>query len=232
MNTFTRIGFASLLLGGCVNHAVIAGDRDADPDGREGGSGLHVEGTIAGQNSVPNAARAADYETRFQLALYVDGMPATNAVVTVTSAGGRLVLVRSGGSYVGTQQGYYGTYSLAVRAGPVDMQDVSLAGPELHVFRAPPPGSTQRAGVALPIAWEPSDAPTATIESRHLPETPIMDTGTYTLPASAVFADPGQLVDDRVRVRRSAELPIPEASFDSVVKIEVRNELEFAVDGR
>jgi len=215
--------------------ADIASDGVTPPDDspdNDAATSIRVEGTLAAENEESNAQSAMAFETRVMLHLDRHGTPYTNATVMLTGASGSVTLALSGGAFVGSLRGYDATYTLDIVGEGVSLHGAVLRGPAFHVFTAPSEGDTHVANTALIVRWSPSGAQAATIETAGMSEMPIPDTGSYSVPASALTGEPGQLEADRARVRRSSAVPVPGATTDSSITFEVRNDIGFVVDGR
>lgn len=201
------------------------------PEHEDAGTQLRVEGTLAAENEASNAQSAMAFETRVMLHLERQGAVYSNATVTLTGASGTVTLALSGGAFVGSLRGYDANYTLDV-VGEGESLHAALHGPAFHVFTAPQDGETRLADTPMTVSWSPAGAQAATIETTRLSEMPIADTGSYTIPGSALIGEAGQLELDRVRVRRRSAVPVPGASTDSAITFEVRNDVGFIVDAR
>jgi hypothetical protein len=199
-----------------------------------GGSGtLRVEASVSASEAVDNANSSTGFSTGFSVRVYRAGAPLSGARVMVTSPAGMLTLPESSeaGRYRGEQGGYHRTYALAVDLG-ADRLDAQLVGPPAHAFTSPVARIVHPAGEPLMVAWSPMGAPAASIETREMDDTATPDDGAYTIPGSFLVGRPGELRDDRIRVRRAEEIALAGGTPGSTLSVSVRNQLTFDIDGR
>lgn len=250
----------STMVPACLNPAVLASTADAADEARDGGrditegsdggdghgdlddhvgppgdgsaTNLHVDGTFEAMNSSDNAQDAAGFETRVTLRIGRVGGPIGDAMVSVTGDGVTTSLAQIGGTFVGSIHGYAASYVLDIAGDGFAARGLALAGPAAHAFSVPTSGQTVRAGAALPVAWAPSGAQAATIETDAMPETAVVDSGGYTVAGSALPGEPGRVDPDRIRVRRRSLVNVPGVQDGSTVEFEVRNDVGIMVDAR
>jgi hypothetical protein len=217
-------------------------DADAEPesdaadgsvDATDSGTvDLYVEGSFEATNNASDARTAAAFDTRVTLHLMRGGSSIDDAVITVHGATQTATLVRVSGAFVGSLRDYDGSYTLDLTADHVTLTGIPLAGPAFHTFTAPMDGETLVSGTPLDVVWSPSGALGATIATENLPETVIPDTGSYTIPGSALVGEAGHLDADRVRVRRRALVTVPGLAPGSSVDFEVSNDVGLQIDAR
>jgi hypothetical protein len=133
---------------------------------------------------------------------------------------------------VGSLHSYDGSYTLDISGDGIALSGTALVGPAFHVIGAPLDDEVRPANTPLTVTWMPSGAQAATIETSHIPETSIPDTGSYTVPATALPGEVGMQEQDRVRVRRRSTVPVTGASTDSAIVFDVRNDVDFFVSAR
>jgi hypothetical protein len=191
---------------------------------------LLVAASITAVESMDNATTTMDFGTDFIIGVMRAGHPVAGAQVTVTSPLGSLTLAeRSPGSYAAHQTGYADTYGLSIVADTDHIDGAALSGPPFHVFSAPTFGQVVMAGQPLAVAWSPSGAQSATVQTRDYPERPIPDSGTTTVPGAAIIGSPGRTVDDRVSIRRANQLALAGGAMGSTLSVSVRNSQRFRV---
>ncbi len=231
------VAVATLLFGSCcsacLQDAIIARGRDgavtdaALADAPSGG--LLVEGEL-----IANFERDEDEpesEVRCSVRVSRGGAAVTDAIVTLESSGAPLALSLRDGQFSGSQTGYSAGYTLVVRTGGEEVR-APLSGLSAHRIAAPSNGETVRAAAPLTVRWNPSAAAEATIEAARFSETPVVDTGSFTIPASALGGEAGRVIEERVRVRRSATVALPNFALGSRVRVIVSRENRFSLDAR
>lgn len=237
-----------LAMPGCVSDHVVAtfGDGAAAGDGSaptgdaqlpSGGSGtqsLRVDATISASEERDNASSPADF--RAELTVDVkrgDGSAVTDAQVVISSDGGEVTLTHTGGGrYEGSQNGYWRAYGLRVIAGSERVEGVRGVGPAIHTFDAPLPTTVHPAGTPLEVRWQPAGgADETTLETDDLARQAVSDTGSFSVPASALTGKAGEDEEDRVRLRRSTVQPIDGGLAGSDLTVRLRNEVTFTVRG-
>jgi hypothetical protein len=224
---------------GCAQDAVIARERDgATSDGastRPDGalSATLVTGEFIASLERDEASGEDRGETRFALRASVAGRALTEARVTVESALGLVSLSSSGGQFTGSQRGYADAYTLviAVNAEGAELRQV-VRGPVAHRIELPMEGARVRASTALEVRWAPFGAAEASIETERMAETPVSDTGMFTVPAAALVGEVGRESEDRVRVRRTGVVVLDGAAAGSSVRVSVRRDARFVIEPR
>lgn len=223
-----------VMAGGCSPTAVLArddGDGGSRNDGSSSGTNagtLVVHAEIEVSNTEDNAQQPQQFETRFLVTVSRNAQTVSDAVVSVEAGGRTVPLMFVSGSYQGRQEGYAMNYTFRVRAGREDLVS-TITGPAVHSFLSPLSGTRVRAGQPLEVRWSPAGAMQATLETRQLAEMSIPDTGSFTIPM--LTGQPGQVREDQVRVRRRTMAPFLGAAEGSLVRVEVRNEVDFMIDG-
>jgi hypothetical protein len=226
---------SALALGACVQDAVLARARDgAGSDAADDGArdGLpRVEGDIIASVEVESAGLEPSVEVRFSLRVSVEGGALSDASVSVESSLGTVTLSPSDGRFIGAQRGYAQRYALVLRAQGREWR-ASLSGPAAHRVEQPAPGQRVRAGAPLAVRWSPSGAAEASVETEQLSETPVADTGSFEVPASALAGASDRSTEDRVRVTRVDTAALAGFGAGSRLRVVVRYESPFVIEPR
>jgi hypothetical protein len=220
----------------CLAFTVVACGGDLDPgSGNDPGSGtrtLYVDGDIEATPLITNASRAADFQTRFDVAVRKNSIAVTTGTVTVSSNGGTVALTFDAGEdrWRGTQAGYHEVYELNVVSGDDSVDGVRVDGPALHYFTAPLPGAGVDATLPLTVRWQRDEAASvASFETDQIGELEIADTGSYSVPVGGLKSDRDQATDERLRLDRSARVTPAGAIADSSLRVEIRNQIDILV---
>lgn len=198
-----------------------------------GGTGtLQVIANVTALNSVNNAMTTTQFGTAMVVRVTRAGAPVTDAVVTITSSCGNTTVAPTGdvvrdGSYRATQNGYCRTYTLDVVAGSDRVVGATVVGPEPHIFASPVVGTSHNVANALRVQWSPGGAGSATIETRDLNETAIMDNGAYEIPGASLRSRAGRMEDERVRVNRRNQVMLNGGAAGSLFGVTVSNGVDF-----
>jgi hypothetical protein len=193
---------------------------------------LFVDADIEASPEVPNAARAADFSTSFEVRITRDGVDVTTGAVTIDSDGGGVALVfdATDSRWHGDQIGYHGGYALAVAADADTVDGVVLNGPGFHTFTSPASGATVDAAVDLEVRWDRGATATrAELGTRETDRITIDDTGSYTVPALALRHAPDQVEEEELELRRSTRIAPAGAVAGSELRVEVRNSIAILV---
>lgn len=214
---------------GCLQDAIVARGRDAQTDAVDGErrerSALKVEGEVVA--SLGTDGVSGDTQVRFAVRVTRSG-ESTTAQVFVESTLGTVELSERDGQYVGSQSEYATRYALRVVMDGVEVRS-AFVGPAAHSITQPAARSMVTANTALAVAWAPTGATEATVETEDFAETPVRDTGAFSVPASAIVGEAGRESDDRVRVRRTDTVTLPEFAEESRVRVSVVRENRFTV---
>jgi hypothetical protein len=231
-STIEHTAVASLLVGlgfsSCLQDAVIARPRDGGSDAAAR-SPLRVEGELIA--SFERDEGEPEAEVRCSLRLTLAGEPVSDARVTLESDSGALELTENNGQFSGSQTGYFARYTLVVRARATEFR-AAFSALAPHRIEAPIDGVTLRASAPLSVRWSPSGAPEATIEAARYAETPIADTGAYTIPAAALVGEAGRVTEERARIRRAQSIPLSEFADASRLRVIVVRGARFSLDAR
>lgn len=216
----------------CLHDAIIARGRDASSDVSDDDGGpvetVKIEGDIIANFEAES--EASEGEVRCSLRLSRAGQPVTDAAVSLESTAAPITLALRDGQYSGSQTGYATQYAVVVRVDGVELR-APLVGPVLHNIDAPRSNDVVRANTALTVRWSPFGAAEATIEAARFSETPVPDTGSFVIPATAITAMPGRVTEERIRVRR-AESFVPSGFADgSRIRVVVVRDGRFSIDG-
>lgn len=197
------------------------------------GSGtLRVDAEVSVTNMIDNATLPSQFRTELSVRVEKAGAEVRGAVVTLGTGPGELVLVEDGqnnGRYKGSENGYGARYSLSVRIGDDYVEGITLDGPDVHSFDAPAIGAQVPAGQPLEVRWSPSGADSARLDTKELDDVSISDTGSYSVPGTALKGDNGKPVEDRVRLTRQSTVTITGGTAGSSLEVSLRNELPFLV---
>jgi hypothetical protein len=216
--------------------AVSGGCGEDDLDvGSSSGSGsntLRVDATIEVINRSPNAARSSDYDTQVDVEVRMGGSGVSDAVVMVETALGTIELTEANsGEYRGSQSGYARVFQLSVDAGDDYLRDVSVTGPEIHVFAEPNQGGEQPANTPMVVRWSPSGADRAEVSVAEMDLTVISDTGEYTVLGQHLEAEAGDVEEEVIELWRTSALTPSGTTTGSEVSVTVRNTLDIFVVG-
>jgi hypothetical protein len=247
-----RIVLVALGMSACVQDVVLARPRDVDAAATDADTDADTVGTDADTDSeardvavigpVVTGALIATFdraeesepdrgETRFSFRWIDPGRAGSAGRLTVESSAGVAELPLTDGQYTGAQRGYADVYTLVMAyEGAVERYTVRSLRP--HRIEAPSLGARVRPATPLEVRWEPAGAPSATLASNGLPETPVRDTGRFVLPATALMGAIGRSTEDTVRVRRAADVTVLGAAPGSTVRVVVLRASPFVVDPR
>lgn len=231
MSVGRRLSVLILCVGAsaCVQDAIVARGRDAQTDASDGSlrerSAIKIEGEVLA--SLGTDGVSGDTQVRFAMRLSRSGSSAT-AQVFVESTAGNVELAERDGQYVGSQSEYAGRYVLRVVADGVEVR-AAFAGPAAHLISQPAARAIVSPNTALSVTWAPSGASEATVETEDFAETPVRDTGAFSVPAAAIVGEMGRESEDRVRVRRTDTVPLVEFAEESRVRVSVVRENRFTV---
>jgi hypothetical protein len=229
-----RAALCAALFSACVQDVVLARPRAAEdaavsvPDAAS--ADPLVTGSIIATFDRPEESELDRVETRFSLQ-WIEPGAEVGGRSSVESPLGTVELALVDGQYVGAQRGYAEAYTL-VMAREGGSARCTLRGPRAHRIDEPSSGARVRPAGALEVRWSPSGAPSATIASNGLPETPVSDSGRFVVPASALPGAFGRATEDRVRVRRAADVPVQGASTASTVRVMLVRSAPFVIEPR
>lgn len=201
--------------------------------GNDPGTGtgtLRIEGRISADSDRPNAERATDFTTDFEVRVQLNGVTVTTGEVTVTSASGTYPLTydaQNSNDWVGRAPGYDEVYILDVVSGANEVTGVRVDGPDIHTFSAPLMGATVDSTLPLALAWDRRQAAdTATLDVPELDTIAIIDSRTYDLSAGALKASRDQAETNELRLRRANRVIPTGAIVGSELSVSVRNEID------
>jgi hypothetical protein len=201
-------------------------------DGGSGSGTFSVDANVSATDRITNATDGADFDVDFSVRLTKNGNAVHGATVTIDSGNGQVALVENNqnGHYDGAQSGYAGTYHLSAVLGDDKVEGVILSGPGAHHFATPSVGDQHVYGQPLDIAWSPTGAQSAVLETNEIDHTAITDNGSYTIPASGLKKpDPGKTEDERIRITRSNSVALSGAVAGSTLSVSVRNEVTLLI---
>jgi len=211
---------------------------EGDGDDQGSGSGtLQVECNIIAENPTSNSDEASQFAVHYRVVLTKDGQPVSDAFVSVfPDGGGEVVLAEVDGTpgrYEADGVGYRGRYRLEIHKGSDYVEGVVLTGPDIHVFTSPVTGAQVPGDQDLEVRWSRQEqAPVASILTKRLGDTPIQDTGEYTLSSSylEVGQGPGDPPSDNfIQIDRSTTLVPAGGAANSMVTVTVKNRVDFTV---
>ena len=221
-----------VVLAGALLGLACGRPGDDDDDGNNPGSGsetLYLEVEVDAENTVINAQSADQFSTDFSVDVLKDNQPFTGAVVTITTAQGPVTLTENPpGLYTGSLLGYAQVFRLDVDGGADFISGVQLTGPAPHTFTAPV-GTVSPPNTDLDVQWEPAGASQAEIETNEMSPTGVEDTGLYTIPATFVVGEQGEIVDDEVILRRTEQVLIAGGLTGSHMDVTVENRLTLSI---
>lgn len=154
--------------------------------------------------------------------------PISGATVTIQNGAlGTINLLESGqatGDYVATRNSFApGDYRLDVISGTDNVRGVVIGGMAAHVITSPAANDTVPANAPLVITWtRPSEAAGVDVETQDFQADGIVDSGTYTVPATE---NPPR-DDGYARITRFNRVDIAGGLFGSELKIKIRNTVE------
>lgn len=201
------------------------------PSGNSLGDGsqtLEVSGSVSAENRIANASDPNDFSTQFRVRVRRDGAVVQDAVVVVESDAGQVELTLRDGEYVGSQSGYFEIYRLDVDAADDFVHGVRVDGPDIHTIETPDVGGTVDATADLVVEWSRHEtAEEAWLDLRGMDELTIEDSGSYTVPVSALEWSLQETNQERVRLERANRISPVGTAGSSSFTVSVRNELEF-----
>lgn len=212
----------------CGGDGLIPGDNPGT-----GTSTLLVNGDIRANPLVPNASRAGDFTTEFEVDVTKGGAAVAIDSIVVTSDAGDVTLQAEGALRIrwrGAQAGYHEIYRLTIEAGADNVRDVQVDGPALHYFTAPLPGATVDATMPLVVKWDSDEEATiATIDTKELDSVAIGDTGTYTIPVGGLKSKATETESEELRLDRAERITPAGAVVGSDMRVMVRNQIDLVV---
>lgn len=222
-----------LMYSACLHDAIIARGRDAaSSDAAEDAplsTALRIEGEVIA--NLEAESEVTESEVRCSFRLSRGGQPVTDAQISLESTSlAPLVLSLRDGQFSGSQTGYAMTYTVVVRADGIELR-APLTGPFAHRIDAPRANEVVRSATALTVRWSPFGAAEAAVEAARFAETPVADTGEFTIPATAITATPGRVTEERVRVRRSDTFAPAGFAEGSRIRVIVSRDGRFSIDG-
>ncbi len=212
--------------------ALLVGSACGGNNGGGGNGVLVVVGNVRANSTVNNAMTTGQFNTEFNVRVTRAGAPVPNATVGISSSCGVLTLTPAGdvaqtGEYRAAQNGYCRSYTLEVTAGSDRVAGATVVGPDAHRFMAPTAGQPISVSTPLRVLWTPSGADSATIETRELGATAIVDMGSYEIPGAALRQRAGRMEDERVRVTRRSQVILAGGAPGSTFGVSVTNTVEF-----
>jgi hypothetical protein len=211
----------SLMLGAC-------GGTSGDDLGSGSGT-LEVRVDVEADNVSDNPTEADFFDTDFTIRVNRNGIPVPDAEVVVSSSGGPVVLSFVGDRYVGSQSGYFRTYSVDVTAGDDFLRGVQVRGPDIHHFTQPTGNEAVDVSQGLAVEWDRSEAAdSARIELSNT-DVAIEDTGLFEVPLSGIDCDTSSVSEEEVRLWRERRVVPNGVVGSSSFSVSVRNEHGFVV---
>lgn len=164
---------------------------------------LTVDGTFVVENP-DNLPGGANLRVNCELRVSRDGVPVTDAIITVNPAIPAFQTVLVGEAldpsrYVGNYTGYYETAKVTIRTENETTGEILVQGPKMFVIEQPAREATVTAGADLHVTWsQPEGAvDAATVATTNLAEVMMADTGVYDVPGMYI-----DVADDAVEITR------------------------------
>jgi hypothetical protein len=211
-------------------------DPGAGSDPGAGTQTLLVTGDAHATPRITNATASTDFDTDFNVDVTLAGQVVTTGTVTMASRSGSVSLTfqtdQQGGSWRGTAPGYDEVYQLDVTSGPDTVTGVRVDGPDIHSFTAPLPGANIDTTMPLTVTWDRgSEAHVATLRTDGDTgggpgSLTIPDSGTYSMAANFLRADPQQARTDTLRLTRENDVTPAGAAAGSLVSVTIENDVE------
>lgn len=210
--------------------SLLAACGGSSGDDYGSGSGtLEVRVDVEADNVSDNASEADFFDTDFSIRVERNGVPVPDAQVVVSSSGGPVVLTFAVDRYVGSQSGYFRTYSVDVDAGDDYLRGVQVRGPDIHHFTQPTGNESVDVSQGLRVEWDRSEvADSARIELSNT-DVPVEDTGRFDVPLSGIDCDTSSVSEEEVRLWRERRIVPNGAVGSSSFSVTLRNEHLFLV---
>jgi hypothetical protein len=216
---------------GISSFAACGGNDLEDGVGNSPGTGtstLVVEGRVRAEPRVFNAHDGIDFDTEYSVRVWLNNALVTTGEVNITSLSGTIALVFDPGEnrWEGSGVRYDEVYILDVDSGSDYVHDVRVDGPSIFWFDEPLAGATVDSTMPLMVKWSTSEeADSIWIRATELDEIAITDTGSYSLAAGSLKAEPDKAQENEIRLSKTSYVIPAGAVGESRFAVTIENRI-------